>query len=247
MRITWEIFERNIDARATLKDSDSIIWGGHWQFLKIPSAARAENNCRAQSPATLTPEKEMDSPCHPPAKILGQLCTLSQQIFRSCLYQLLWLLHAPLPFYKEMQEDPVVKWALDSWNQRATSPTPGHSQPSAPSHFLGCVVCAALRSFVKDLFSPGFTRKLQAGLVSTLLTLTQVPPITFLLTPTSRLFLFLYLLVYSVAVGFCSLCPKKHVFGMEMLLGKRAGGSWLQGPSPWRLVVLPVKCIHQEL
>lgn len=120
-----------------------------------------------------------------------------------------------------MQEDRVLKQAQYSWNRKATSPTPGHSQPSAPSHFLGCVVCAALRSFVKDLFSPGFTRKLQAGLISTLLTLTQVPHITFLLTPTSRFFLFLYLLVYSVQLGFVPCAPRSTFFGMEMLLEKK--------------------------
>lgn len=114
----------------------------------------------------------------------------------------------PTPLSQVDARGPCSKAGIRQLEQESDLTYPGHSQPSAPSHFPGCVVCAALRSFVKDLFSPGFTRKLQTGLISTLLTLTQVPHITFLLTPTSRFFLFLYLLVYSVQLGFVPCAPR---------------------------------------
>lgn len=137
---------------------------------------------------------------------------------------------------------PCSKAGIRQLEQESDLTYPGRSQPSAPTHFPGCVVCAALRSFVKDLFSPGFTRKLQAGLISTLLTLTQVPHITFLLTPTSRFFLFLYLLVYSVQLGFVPCAPRSTFLEWKCCWKKKAGGYRLQGPSILPLVVLPVKC-----
>lgn len=103
---------------------------------------------------------------------------------------------------------------------------------SPPGH----VVFAALRSFVKDLFSPEFTRKLQARLISTLLTLTQSHTSPSSLPPPPDLFS--HLSVSSVQLGFIP-CALKSTFLEWKCCWKKVGSYRLLPITPH---CPPLKC-----